>query len=584
MTPLPRILFVAIVALAAPFARAEIQLQEKVRALTLPHHGPFVRTGDGAILGVGPKGASVSHDEGATWEEQTIFDLAKFEASGERALTRTREGVIVHAFLNRKEMVFKWDDAKGGPQEGCRLPVYVTRSTDDGRTWSAPMMIQDGWCGAVRQIVELKSGRLLLVCQQAAANPGRHVTVNYLSDDAGQTWRASSRIDSGVAGDYPAGLTGIRGTTHSGFIEGTAYERAGGDVRLLLRTPLGGFFESISRDGAQWSAPAPAAIEASDSPALAVRLAGGRLMLVWNRFVDPVKRTGRREELSVAFSGNDGLTWTMPQLVAISRVPAGAREGAHWISYPYVFEAAPGKLWITTMQGVLRVALDEGDFIAPVARPLGGRVVRVIALGDSITKGVRPGVLPQQAFPARVQAALRERGLRAELHNTGIGGERSDQALARLERDVISQRPHVVTIMYGTNDSWVDEGKAESRLTLAAYTQNLLEIVRRLRAAGIVPVLMTEPRFAEDARRNGRGEEPNGRLARYVAACREVAGELGVLLVDNFAAWEKAQAAGQRLQAWTTDGLHPNAAGHTELAARIAEVIAPAVRDAGEKP
>lgn len=575
MTPLPRILFVAIVALAAPFARAEIQLQEKVRALTLPHHGPYVRTGDGAILGVGPKGASVSRDEGATWEERAIFDLGRFEARAERALVRTREGVLVSAFLNRKELVFKWDDAKGGPQEGCRLPVYVTRSTDDGRTWSAPQLVQDGWCGAVRQIVELKSGRLLLVCQQAAANPGRHVTVNYLSDDAGQTWCASSRIDSGVAGEYPAGVTGIRGTTHSGFIEGTAYERAGGDLRLLLRTPLGGFFESISRDGAQWSAPAPSTIEASDSPAMAVRLASGRLMLVWNRFVDPVKRTGRREELSVAFSGNDGLTWTIPQLVAISRVPAGAREGAHWISYPYVFEAAPGKLWITTMQGALRAALDEGDFIAPVAQPLGGRVVRVIALGDSITKGVRPGVLPPQAFPARVQAALRERGLRAELHNSGIGGERSDQALARLERDVVSQRPHLVTIMYGANDGWVDDGKTESRLPAADYAKNLREMVRRLRAAGVAPVLMTGPKFGEDNRRNGLGEDPNLRLARYAEACRAAARELDVPLVDHFAGREQAQQAGRRLQTWTTDGTHPNAAGHADLAARTADALAP---------
>ncbi len=110
--------------------RAELTLQEKVRPLALPHHGPFVRTGDGAILGVGPKGASVSRDEGATWQERAIFDTVKFEASGERALVRTREGVIVYAFLNRKELAFKWDDAKGGPQEGCRIPVYVTRSTD----------------------------------------------------------------------------------------------------------------------------------------------------------------------------------------------------------------------------------------------------------------------------------------------------------------------------------------------------------------------------------------------------------------------------------------------------------------------
>ena len=69
--------------------------------------------------------------------------------SGERALLRTKEGVILFAFLNRKELVFKWDDKKGGPQEGCRVPVYLSRSDDDGRTWAAPVLLQEGWCGAV---------------------------------------------------------------------------------------------------------------------------------------------------------------------------------------------------------------------------------------------------------------------------------------------------------------------------------------------------------------------------------------------------------------------------------------------------
>ncbi|MBI5771715.1 MAG: exo-alpha-sialidase [Verrucomicrobia bacterium] len=561
-------------------ARAELELQEKVRPLTLPHHGPFVHTGDGAILGVDPKGVVVSRDEGRTWEVKPIFDSAKFEASGERAVLRTKEGVLLYAFLNRKEMVFKWDDKKGGPQEGCRLPVYVSRSEDDGRTWAAPALVQEGWCGAVRQMIQLRTGRVLLVSQQAAANPGRHVTIVYHSDDLGQTWRASNRIDSGAAGDYPAALKGIRGTTHSGYIEGTVYERAAGDLRLLLRTPLGGFFDSISRDGAQWSAPVPSAIEASDSPAVAVRLASGQLMLAWNRFADPVKRTGRREELSVAFSGNDGVTWTMPQVIAINRVPAGAREGAHWISYPYGFEVAPGKVWITTMQGPLRAGLDEADFVAPVARPLGGPAVRVIALGDSITKGARPGVLPTEAYPARVQAGLRERGLRVEVHNTGIGGERTDQALARLERDVISQRPHLVTVMYGTNDSWVDKGKTESRLSAPDYEKNLRRIVERLRAAGSEVVLMTEPRFGDGNPRNGLDEEPNGRLARYMEACRAVARSLAVPLVDHFDGWTQRQQGGQPVQGWTTDGCHPNGDGHADLAARALAVVEPLVRRA----
>ncbi|WP_414660298.1 GDSL-type esterase/lipase family protein [Horticoccus sp. 23ND18S-11] len=567
-----------VVLLFALSARAEPGLQEHVAPLPFPHQGPFVRGGDRSIWGVDAKGALVSRDEGRTWVPRTIYDVARFDASGERALLRTKEGVLLYAFLNLKERAFKWDDAKGGPQEGCRLPVYLARSGDDGRTWAEPVKLQDGWCGAVRQMIQLRTGRVLLICQQAAANPGRHVTINYYSDDLGRTWQASDTIDLGDAGNYRDPTTGIRTTTHGGGLEGTVVEKANGDLKLLLRVPHGYFYELTSKDGAKWSTPTPSMIEASDSPGTMHRLASGRVVLLYNRFRDPVKRLGRREALSIAFSENDGLTWSPPQVIAVNPVPAGQREGAYWISYPYVFEVAPGKLWISTMQGKLSVSLNESDFVTPLRSPLDGPAARVILLGDSITKGSRPGVSPTQTFAALTQASLRSRGARVQVHNIGIGGERTDQALVRLERDVITQRPHLVTVMYGTNDSWVDEGKTASRLSERQFEDNLREIVRRLQAAKTEVVLMTEPRFGEQNKRNGLGEDPNVRLGRYMEITRRVAREGGVTLVDHFAGWAAAQESGRALQAWTTDGCHPNFDGHSDLAARMVPVLAPLVR------
>lgn len=560
------------------FAHAEIGLQEKVRSLAGAPQGPFVRAGDGAIWGVEAKGALVSHDEGKSWQSKVIFDGVKFEASGERALLRTKEGVMLYAFLNLKEKVFKWDDKKGGPQDGCRIPVYLSKSTDDGKTWAAPVLLQDGWCGAVRQMLQLRTGRVLLVCQQAAANPGRHVTKNYFSDDLGQTWRVSDTIDLGAEGNYGGAVAGLTATTHGGGIEGTVLEKRNGDLKLLLRVPHGYFYEMTSKDGSKWTSGMPSPIEASDSPGMMGRLASGRVVLVWNRYRDPVKKLGRREELSIAFSENDGVTWTVPQVIAFNRPEPGKRESASWVSYPYVFEVTPGRLWISTMQGALRAELAEKDFLAPVALPLDGRAVRIIALGDSITRGARPKVTPTQIFPALTQAALREAGVRAQVHNVGIGSERTDLALERLERDVISQRPDIVTVMYGTNDSWVDKGKTASRLTEAEFEKNLREIVRRLRAATISVVLMTEPKFGEKNPRNGVDEDPNRRLAAYMELTRKIARETGVALVDHFARWDAAQNGGTLLQTWTTDGCHPNVTGHAEMAREIAATLLPLAR------
>lgn len=199
--------------------------------------------------------------------------------------------------------------------------------------------------------------------------------------------------------------------------------------------------------------------------------------------------------------------------------------------------------------------------------------VKIITLGDSITKGVRSGVKAEETFAALAAKSLKEMGIAAEVTNVGIGGERTDQALVRLEKDVIARRPQVVTIMYGTNDSYVDQGKSVSRITAHEYRDNLVQLVERLRRAGIQPVLMTEPRWGAAAKANGAGEHPNLRLEKYVEECREVAKELRVPLVDHYAHWSQKEKEGQDLGAWTTDQCHPNPRGHEEMAGLIVPEI-----------
>ncbi len=210
-------------------------------------------------------------------------------------------------------------------------------------------------------------------------------------------------------------------------------------------------------------------------------------------------------------------------------------------------------------------------------------VIRIVTLGDSITKAVRPGVTAEQSFASLVQKQLHAQGLRVEIQNIGIGGERTDQALARLDKAVLSQKPDFVTIMYGTNDGWVDQGKTESRLPMDKYEANLRELVARLKTAGIQPILMTEPMFGEKQPRNGAGEDGNLRLARYMERCRNVARDTGTPLVDHFGHWAFMAKRGQVLQDWTTDGCHPNPAGQEVLAQRLTQVLLPLVQGLADK-
>ncbi len=197
---------------------------------------------------------------------------------------------------------------------------------------------------------------------------------------------------------------------------------------------------------------------------------------------------------------------------------------------------------------------------------------KIVTLGDSITKGVRPGVKTEETFAHLLQAALKKEGVNAKVVNAGIGGENTAQALKRLHK-IIALKPRLVTIMYGTNDSWVDKGKKDSRLTQKEYRANLTKIVQELRQAGITPVLMTEPCLGDKHDPNGAGEHPNQRLEAFMKVCREVSAQTKTPLVDNFTHWTKTNAAGTDIGAWTTDQCHPNRRGHEE----ITGILLPAV-------
>mgnify|MGYP003334816170 FL=1 len=225
------------------------------------------------------------------------------------------------------------------------------------------------------------------------------------------------------------------------------------------------------------------------------------------------------------------------------------------------------------MKHLLPLALALAAFVAAAAEPL-----RIVTLGDSITKGVRPGVKAEDTFAARLEAGLRVVSLEVSVVNVGIGGERTDQALKRLAKDVLARKPAVVTVMYGTNDSYVDPGRDAARLTVEEYRANLARLVDELRAGGVVPVLMTEPRWGKAAKLNGVGEHPNVRLEKYVEACRAVAAEKRTPLVDHYLHWTQAEAKGVDIGAWTTDQCHPNPEGHRLLAELMLPVIRAALK------
>jgi hypothetical protein len=364
--------FTAIVAAAAAasFAApadaqdaATLTLHPKVQRLPHTHQGPFIKRADGAIVALSNQESLVSRDGGKTWESSPIFTAEQTKSvplnvRDERAILLTKTGTIVAAFINDREKKWTWsNDLKDAP--GAILPAYAMRSLDGGRTWQDIQKLHDDWTGAIRDLIQTKDGRLIIAAQKMLHNPGRHATVTYWSDDDGRSWHASNVIDLGGSGH------------HGGVMEPTLVELDSGRVWMLIRTNWGEFWSAWSHDGGRnWRVLVPSNIAASSAPAIVKRLASGKLALVWNQLYpegetsfklmggdglwSEVPVSNHRGELSLAFSTDEGNNWSKPTVIA--------RQPGKWLSYPYLFEPEPGTLWITTMQGGLRISLAEADF------------------------------------------------------------------------------------------------------------------------------------------------------------------------------------------------------------------------------
>ena len=338
----------------------DISLHQRVEALPGLPMGPFVRLKDGGILTVDTaQSALISTDEGKTWKNFPIFaDAAKYAIRIERALLVTREGTVILAFMNDKERAHWHWDPKISDSPDAQLPTYAVRSLDGGKRWEPPQKLHDDWTGAIRDMIQTRQGTIVFTSMMLRHNPGRHAVVTYASKDDGKSWTRSNIIDLGGVGH------------HGGVTEATLEQLRDGRIWMLLRTNWKTFWEAFSSDeGLTWQDAKATKIDASSAPGLLKRLASGQLVLFWNRYYPEGKTdfplsggdrqwsevpvSNHRQELSVMFSGDDGKTWTTPVVVARTKKQ---------VSYPYLFEARPGELWITTMFGELRARLQEKDF------------------------------------------------------------------------------------------------------------------------------------------------------------------------------------------------------------------------------
>lgn len=188
----------------------------------------------------------------------------------------------------------------------------------------------------------------------------------------------------------------------------------------------------------------------------------------------------------------------------------------------------------------LLAAICLPPFSAATAEP-----IRIVALGDSLTAGY--GLAESEAFPVKLQAALRAKGHDVEVINAGVSGDTASGGLARIDWSV-PDKTDAVILELGANDAL--------RAVDPAVTRKVLdEAIQRLKAKQI------EVLFAGmQAPRNLGGEY----AANFNRIYPELAKKHDVLLYPFFL---DGVAADTKLN--QRDGVHPTAAGIDVIVARI---------------
>ncbi len=185
---------------------------------------------------------------------------------------------------------------------------------------------------------------------------------------------------------------------------------------------------------------------------------------------------------------------------------------------------------------------------------------RFVFLGDSITE--------QQIYTRFVMDyfALRYPGENITFRNVGWSGDTSPGGLARLERDVLSQKPNVVSICFGMNDAGYttfEEGRFDR------YISSMKGTVSDLRKAGVRVVLLTPGCIDPDKNVNLKEKDYNSTLRRFADGVLALAKDENLPVYDIHALMIDVQTRAKADDPNFTmipDSVHPNDFGHIVMA------------------
>lgn len=170
----------------------------------------------------------------------------------------------------------------------------------------------------------------------------------------------------------------------------------------------------------------------------------------------------------------------------------------------------------------------------------------ILALGDSLTAGL--GLGPTEAFPARLEAALKAKGHDVKVINAGVSGDTAADGAARLEW-ALAEPVDAVIVELGANDALRGLPVAQAEQAL----DQLLTVLDQRKLPVLLAGMKAPPNMGADYQ-----QQFDGMYQRLAAKHPSVL--LYPFFLDGVAADPKLNQG---------DGMHPNPAGVDVIVARI---------------
>jgi acyl-CoA thioesterase-1 len=184
------------------------------------------------------------------------------------------------------------------------------------------------------------------------------------------------------------------------------------------------------------------------------------------------------------------------------------------------------------------------------ATPVGAHVPVILDIGDSLTAGY--GLPPDQAFPARLEAWLRQKGIEARVVNAGVSGDTTAGGLALLDW-ALADKPDLVILALGGNDALrgIDTG------TVRANLDKMIQKIEASDAKVLLLGMIAPPNWGEEYKR------------AFDRIFPELAQAHNVPLYSFF-----LEGVAMKPELNQPDGIHPNETGVSVLVDRVGPVVA----------